>query len=161
MKRKQRNLEEDQQNGRIRFRVIYFLLIGWWLGMMLAMMIVPLFFAGGRRLIKKAFGVRYLGFENNSYAGLKGKRRKGMSLLRRRRQFTAEQKRERHASQGGRCAICGYKVSLEDSEADHIVPWSKWGPTTSANCQILCRPCNRRKSDKVKLGIPGILRRLW
>ena len=33
-------------------------------------------------------------------------------------------------------------------EADHVTPWSKGGHTVAANCQLLCRACNRRKSDK-------------
>ena len=30
--------------------------------------------------------------------------------------------------------------------ADHIVPWSQSGPTTWENLQVLCGPCNLRKS---------------
>ena len=32
-------------------------------------------------------------------------------------------------------------------EGDHIVPWSKGGRTVKENYQMLCRDCNRRKSD--------------
>jgi len=35
----------------------YFFLVGWWLGLMLVCTILPLFFKGGRGLVKKAFGV--------------------------------------------------------------------------------------------------------
>ena len=38
--------------------------------------------------------------------------------------------------------------SIGDMEADHIDPWSEGGKTTAENCQMLCRPCNRRKSGK-------------
>ncbi len=33
-------------------------------------------------------------------------------------------------------------------EADHIVPWAQGGLTTWENLQLLCRPCNRTKSDR-------------
>jgi len=33
-------------------------------------------------------------------------------------------------------------------EADHITPWSEGGKTEEANCQMLCRKCNREKSSK-------------
>ncbi|MGN1240203.1 MAG: HNH endonuclease, partial [Paludibacteraceae bacterium] len=32
--------------------------------------------------------------------------------------------------------------------ADHITPWSKGGRTIASNCQMLCKECNRRKSNK-------------
>lgn len=35
---------------------------------------------------------------------------------------------------------------IEEMEADHITPWHAGGKTTSDNCQMLCRECNRRKS---------------
>lgn len=33
-------------------------------------------------------------------------------------------------------------------EADHITPWSQGWKTVIENGQMLCRECNRRKSDK-------------
>jgi 5-methylcytosine-specific restriction endonuclease McrA len=33
-------------------------------------------------------------------------------------------------------------------EADHITPWRDGGRTVPANCQMLCRDCNRRKGAK-------------
>ena len=36
---------------------------------------------------------------------------------------------------------------MEEMEADHITPWSRGGKTLAENCQMLCRECNRRKSD--------------
>ncbi|MBO6135678.1 MAG: HNH endonuclease [Fibrobacter sp.] len=29
-----------------------------------------------------------------------------------------------------------------------MMTWCEGGPTIDANCQMLCRDCNRRKSDK-------------
>jgi 5-methylcytosine-specific restriction endonuclease McrA len=36
--------------------------------------------------------------------------------------------------------------STDEPEFDHVIPWSKNGADTVANLQILCGPCNRRKS---------------
>ena len=48
----------------------------------------------------------------------------------------------------GVCAICGKRFAFEEMEADHITPWAEGGRTVAENCQMLCRTCNRRKSDK-------------
>lgn len=50
--------------------------------------------------------------------------------------------------QKGLCARCNKEFKIEQMEADHITPWCKGGPTTSDNCQMLCKECNRRKSGK-------------
>ena len=47
----------DSGGGSGKFHGLYCLLVGWWLAMVITCMIVPLFFKGGRRLIKKAFGI--------------------------------------------------------------------------------------------------------
>lgn len=41
-----------------------------------------------------------------------------------------------------RCLMCGEREPLS---FDHVVPVDKGGPTTVANGQPLCRPCNSRK----------------
>lgn len=46
------------------------------------------------------------------------------------------------------CAICGEEFEFEEMQADHIKPWSKGGHTTPENCQMLCRDCNLKKSNK-------------
>lgn len=46
-----------------------------------------------------------------------------------------------------RCAICGNEEDYAFMEGDHIIPWSKGGRTVRENCQMLCRNCNRHKSD--------------
>ena len=61
------------------------------------------------------------------------------------RAFTSTQKRGAWERQGGVCSKCGKPFDMDDMEADHIDPWSKGGKTTAENCQVLCRPCNRRK----------------
>ena len=47
---------------------------------------------------------------------------------------------------GGKCVQCG---SNEDLEFDHIIPHSKGGANTYRNIQLLCEPCNRKKSAKI------------
>lgn len=50
--------------------------------------------------------------------------------------------------QKGICPYCHKHFAFEEMEGDHIKPWSKGGKTTPENCQMLCRDCNGRKSDK-------------
>jgi hypothetical protein len=48
------------------------------------------------------------------------------------------------------CAISGQKIlAIEDSEVDHIVPYSKGGKTEISNAQLVLRYFNRAKSDKM------------
>ncbi|MGH3220000.1 MAG: HNH endonuclease [Streptosporangiaceae bacterium] len=44
---------------------------------------------------------------------------------------------------GGRCRHCGNQHELQ---YDHIIPVVMGGATSAENLQILCGPCNRRKS---------------
>lgn len=46
------------------------------------------------------------------------------------------------------CRSCGMPVADEEIHFDHIIPWSKGGPTEENNIQLLCGTCNRKKSDK-------------
>ena len=46
----------------------------------------------------------------------------------------------------GQCVDCS---SQKDLEFDHIIPYSKGGADSAQNLQILCRPCNRKKSNKI------------
>lgn len=70
------------------------------------------------------------------------------------RAFSEAQKIQMHEAQSGRCAkpsISGHKqdivFELSDMEADHIKPWSEGGKTSLENGQMLCKMCNRLKSD--------------
>lgn len=63
------------------------------------------------------------------------------------RAFLPHDKRTAYERQKGKCAKCGKQCSIDDMEADHITPWSKGGKTLPDNCQMLCKDCNRRKSD--------------
>ena len=64
------------------------------------------------------------------------------------RAFTDNMKREAYERQKGICAKCGEHFEINEMEADHITPWKEGGKTVAENCQMLCRECNRRKSDK-------------
>ncbi len=63
------------------------------------------------------------------------------------RAFSPKMKREAYERQKGICPICKRYYIIEDMEGDHITPWSQGGPTTAENCQMLCKKCNRTKSD--------------
>lgn len=63
------------------------------------------------------------------------------------RAFTASQKRTLYERQKGVCPTCTNHFEIGKMEADHITPWSQGGKTELNNGQMLCRECNRRKSD--------------
>lgn len=63
------------------------------------------------------------------------------------RAFDNRMKRTAYEKQKGFCKKCGKHFEIEQMEADHITPWSKGGKTDADNCQMLCKDCNRRKSD--------------
>ena len=64
------------------------------------------------------------------------------------RTFSDSIKLKVYTAQNGICKKCGKKcASIEEMEADHIVPWSKGGHTVLENCQMLCKNCNRTKSN--------------
>jgi len=56
-------------------------------------------------------------------------------------------KLEAYEKQNGVCLKCNEKFELNEMEADHIKPWSKGGKTIKENCQLLCKDCNRKKSN--------------
>lgn len=64
------------------------------------------------------------------------------------RKFPTKIKRAVYERQKHICAKCGGEFDFKHMEADHITPWSQGGKTTMDNCQLLCKNCNRRKSDK-------------
>lgn len=64
------------------------------------------------------------------------------------RAFSTAMKLKAFETQEGICKPCDKAFEMSDMEADHITPWSKGGKTNAENCQLLCRPCNRMKSNK-------------
>lgn len=64
------------------------------------------------------------------------------------RAFSPNQKREAYERQKGICVVCKDHFEIDGMEADHITPWHEGGKTSAANCQMLCKEDNRRKSGK-------------
>lgn len=64
------------------------------------------------------------------------------------RAFENNTKRAVYEQQKGICSICKKHFDIDQMEADHIKPWSQGGKTEKENCQMLCKDCNREKSDK-------------
>ena len=70
------------------------------------------------------------------------------------RLFSDSQKVTMFERQNGRCANAKFSghndndvFTIDEMEADHIKPWSEGGKTTLDNGQMLCKMCNRLKSD--------------
>ena len=64
------------------------------------------------------------------------------------RVFDKRDKLAAYSRQNGICPVCKEHFEFEEMEGDHIKPWSKGGQTTPDNCQMLCKFCNGKKSDK-------------
>lgn len=64
------------------------------------------------------------------------------------RPFSDTMKRKAYERQQGICPLCMSHFEIDDMEGDHITPWHSGGKTSSENCQMLCKECNRRKSGK-------------
>lgn len=47
------------------------------------------------------------------------------------------------------CQECHKLVPDNEIEFDHVIPFSKGGPTTVDNLRLLCRSCNREKSNSL------------
>ncbi len=78
------------------------------------------------------------------YAYLLGGKEKHLNI----RKFTDSQRETAFERQDGICSRCKKKFPIGDMEADHIKPWSEGGKTIDENCQMLCRQCNREKSNQ-------------
>lgn len=63
------------------------------------------------------------------------------------RAFSDAIKKKVYKAQNGLCKKCGKHFDLSLMDADHITPWSQGGRTVIDNCQMLCKHCNRTKSD--------------
>lgn len=63
------------------------------------------------------------------------------------RAFTDSQKQKAYEKQKGMCKKCNKYFEIEEMEGDHIVPWKDGGKTIDENLQMLCKNCNRIKSD--------------
>lgn len=47
------------------------------------------------------------------------------------------------------CVYCGERLTLQTSTVDHVIPKSKGGNNGKKNTVISCKPCNKKKGDKV------------
>ena len=47
----------------------------------------------------------------------------------------------------GKLQCDGVKCEWDEWEADHRTPWSRGGPTTMENGQVLCVECNRARNE--------------
>ena len=65
-----------------------------------------------------------------------------------RRAFDASQKTVIWRRDNGECKLCNCKVEFNNMHADHIIPHSKGGKTTTENGQTLCASCNLKKGSK-------------
>ena len=63
------------------------------------------------------------------------------------RAFSERDKLRKYEEQKHVCPKCGEAFTYDEMEGDHIVPWSQGGKTEYDNLQMLCKKCNRRKSD--------------
>jgi hypothetical protein len=64
----------------------------------------------------------------------------------------AYERQNRKCANGARCRTPGngdgqHTFEIGEMQGDHIKAWSKGGKTIAENCQMLCIPCNRDKSD--------------
>jgi hypothetical protein len=64
------------------------------------------------------------------------------------RAFSDKIKAAQFEKQKGECPVCKEVFTIDEMEADHIVPWNKGGKTEPKNCQMLCMLDNRTKSGK-------------
>ncbi len=65
------------------------------------------------------------------------------------RGFSVEQRRLLwHKDEAPKCARCGRRLSWEDFTIDHIKAWSRGGPTSAMNAQLMHRRCNSAKGAR-------------
>lgn len=66
-----------------------------------------------------------------------------------RRMYTPAQRRRIYLRDSGLCFHCGAEVAPDQSDVDHIVPWSAGGRTTDSNGVVSCPRCNRSRGNKL------------
>ena len=65
----------------------------------------------------------------------------------RRKHYSPKVRKMIYDKAGGRCALCGRKITLSDMTIDHIVPLNKNGEDSINNLQSTCLACNRFKAN--------------
>lgn len=103
---------------------------------------------GGTIFVKK--NTKYLRSKEHGralhYANFQAIERDSTDGLPKKRRITKKTRHEVWQRDEGRCVACR---SNENLEFDHIIPLSKGGSNTVRNVQLLCQPCNRKKSDSI------------
>lgn len=64
-----------------------------------------------------------------------------------RRKYSKEERKILYDRAGGRCALCGKRLALENMTLDHITPLSMDGTDDMNNLQIVCFACNQFKGN--------------
>jgi hypothetical protein len=83
-----------------------------------------------------------------------GEKGEVLDLGRASRLFPRHLKEALLAAGRGRCRTPGCDAPLAWLQADHVIPWSRGGPTAVTNGHIRCAACNKAKRDRL-LGEPG------
>lgn len=83
-----------------------------------------------------------------------------------RRRLSKTERQTVYNKMGGHCAYCGCEITLQQMQADHIVPLHLGGTDAVVNMLPACRSCNHYKStltvDKFRAAVqamPGVLER--
>ena len=66
---------------------------------------------------------------------------------RRRKHYSPEVRKMIYDKSGGRCALCGRKITLSEMTIDHIVPLDRNGENGTNNLQCACYACNQFKAN--------------
>lgn len=69
----------------------------------------------------------------------------GVSVIDKIRSFSFREKVARHEQVGGKCEYCQTEISVEESVADHAIPYSEGGKTEYSNLRLSCKSCNTKK----------------
>lgn len=69
--------------------------------------------------------------------------------MKERRLFNLGERVSMYLASDGRCACCGAQLEA-GWHGDHVVPWSKGGPTALSNGQALCPKCSLRKGNRME-----------
>jgi 5-methylcytosine-specific restriction endonuclease McrA len=72
------------------------------------------------------------------------RKRCAMPRLAKRKRATEAQRTFLSTRQAGRCAICGFPLSVQ-MHVDHIIPRAKGGRNGINNLQLVCARCNIKK----------------
>jgi hypothetical protein len=73
----------------------------------------------------------------------------------RRRHLSQRQKNAVFARDGLKCKSCGAEPEIDHLHIDHVIPVNAGGSSELSNLQVLCRPCNLQKANKILPFSPG------